>query len=100
MTERPLNIRILGIVHAHAHTSEQITRCGTRYYRNGQYVLGDSSDRPMGHGTNNDVECMTCLVKNEWAHAHIMDIIISNSVQNLEEDVDARYIDAILLELK
>ena len=95
-----LNVRILGVVHAHARTNGQVTRCGTRYYRNGQYVLGDASDRPTGHRTNNDVECMTCLVKDEWAHADVREVIVSNSVKDLEENVDSRYVNAALLELK
>jgi hypothetical protein len=95
-----LNIRIRGVVHAHARTNEQITRCGTRYYRNGQYVLNDASDRPMGHRTNNGVECMTCLVKDEWAHADIREIIVSNSVKDLQEAVDVWYVDSIERNIK
>lgn len=95
------NVRILGIVHVHAHTNEQITRCGTRYYRNGQYVLGDASDRPMGHRTNNDVECMTCLVKDEWAHSDIREIIVSNSVKDIEANVDViQYVDDLARRLR
>lgn len=101
MTSR-LNVRIRGIVHAHAHADEQITRCGTRYHKNGELARANTDGhlRPMGHGTNNGVECMTCLVKDEWAHADIREIIESNSVKDIQEAVDVRYVDAILLELK
>lgn len=95
-----LNVRILGIVHAHAHANEQITRCGTRYYRNGQYVLGDASDRPTGHRTNNGVDCMTCLVKHEWINGDIGEILVSNSVKDIQEGADIRYVDTIERKLK
>lgn len=99
MTDRR-NVRILGVVHAHARTDEQITRCGTRYYRNDQYVRGDPYERLLGHRTNNGVECMTCLVKDEWAHADIPEIIVSNSVKDLQEAEDVRYVDFIERKIK
>jgi len=54
-----------GITHAR-YSTRQITRCGIQYVRNGQYVIGDMGDRPMGHQSDADVDCMTCLVKPEW----------------------------------
>lgn len=95
-----LNVRILGVVHAHARTHEQITRCGTRYNRHGQYALDNRSSLSLGIRTNNDVECMTCLVKDEWAHADIREIIVSNSVKDLQEAVDVRYVDSIERKIK
>ncbi len=54
------------ITHARACTERQITRCGIRYVRNGQYVIGDMEyQRPMGYWIEQDVDCMTCLVKDE-----------------------------------
>lgn len=67
MTDDRFNVRIssTGITHAR-DSARQVTRCGIQYVRNGQYVIGDMGDRPMGHRSDADVDCMTCLVKPEW----------------------------------
>lgn len=91
MTDDRFNVRIssTGITHVRALGDRQITRCGVSYVRNGQYVIGDMGERPMGHKTDADVDCMTCLVKPESHNADIRYIITQNSMKDIQETEDA-----------
>lgn len=62
---RHSNVRTAGspVAHAHARTYQMIARCGVRY---GGVLY-----------TEDPIDCMTCLVSDEWACADINEIIVS-----------------------
>lgn len=70
------NVRVEGsdVVHAHAITDRPFTRCAVIY----DGVLC----------TEDPVDCMACLVKDEWANADIREIILSNPVKDIQEAVE------------
>lgn len=100
MTDDCFNVRIsdTGITHARDSTG-QVTRCGIRYLRDGQYVIGNMSERPMGHRSESDVDCMTCLVKPAWLIREIRETILVNSVKDMQEREDASMLDAMTRDL-
>jgi hypothetical protein len=79
-----------GVTHARSVDGIAITRCGAAYDRL-RSPLFDS--RPPGVETERPVDCMTCLVKS--ASRDIREIIVDNSVKDIQQAVDARYLDAI-----
>jgi hypothetical protein len=81
-----------GVTHARSPSGDAITRCGIAYDRL-KSLLNDFISRPPGVETESPVDCMTCLVKS--ASRDIREIITDNSVKDIQEGIDARYLDAI-----
>ncbi len=96
-----MNIRLANtnVVHAQARSARQIARCGVEYIREGQDRMM-LDNRRVGADTGDPVDCMACLVKDEWANADIREIIVENSIKDIQEGVDMRYIDALKGTLK
>lgn len=94
MTRTNVRLEDTGIVHAHARSNQQIARCGVEYIRDGQkrFML---DNRCVGSDTEDPVDCMTCLVRSEWENADIREIIAANSVKDIQEGEDMRYVDAL-----
>lgn len=94
MTRPNVHLEDTCVVHAHARSDRQITRCGVEYIRDRQdrFML---DNRREGFDTEASVDCMTCLVKDPNAFADIREIIVENSVKDIQEAVDIRFIDAI-----
>lgn len=70
MTRPNVRLEDTGIVHAHARNDWQIARCGVQYIREGQerHAL---DNRRIGFDTEAPVDCMTCLVRDEWAKGFV-----------------------------
>lgn len=75
------NVRLesTGVVHAHARNSRQILRCGTRFLRHEGERAHPADTRSRGEYTEAPVDCMACLVRNEWCNASLGEILVENA---------------------
>ncbi len=88
MTRPNVRLADTGVVHAHARSARQILRCGARFVRHEQERRPVDA-RPQGSDTEDPIDCMVCLVRDEFACADIQEILIENSVKDLQESMDA-----------
>lgn len=74
MTRPNVRLEGTGVIHAHARSKRNILRCGTRFVRVEQ-ERGPSDTRRRGFDTEDPVDCMTCLTKDEWSNADVGEIV-------------------------
>lgn len=103
MTKPNVLFEDTGVTHARS-AGFAMTRCGLAYDRHKELPF---NMYPRGIDTEKGVDCMTCLVKDpgveqwkkyekgEWNNADIAEVLVENSVKDIQEAVDMRYIDAI-----
>lgn len=98
---RPGNVEVDGLTHAHAYSERAVTRCGLRYLRPGTIdALGTHVGLVLrlsvGVETKEDVNCMTCMTKSEWENADLSEIMIGNSVKDIEQIVNGKSLEQVL----
>lgn len=91
------NVRMsdTGIVHEHALTAGQVTRCGLRYLRDRQYTYAYDFG-PIAFEARAEIDCMACIVTPETEHADLREVIVANSVKDLTEAEDASAIGTLM----
>lgn len=79
---RPSNVRMedTGVTHARAWNDRRVTRCGVEY-DNRHVPLFDPN--PVGDETEDAVDCMTCLTKDEATHGDPRVIRTARGIKDL-----------------